>query len=78
MSATDVFLLGVGFYAAGRLASGQHPFNVQTVIGGVFVAIVIAVADQGKTEAIAKGFAWLFFTVALLSALDHGLLKAAK
>lgn len=39
----------------------------KTVLEVVFALVLIAVLDQGNTQPIARGFAWLFFAAVLLS-----------
>jgi hypothetical protein len=53
---------------AGRWAHDKPALNIQTVAGGAFVIIVIAALDNGATEEIAKGIAWLLLAAVALSA----------
>lgn len=59
--------LAVGALVLGRWAHGKPALNTGTVVGGAFAIIVIAALDGGQTEDIAKGFAWIFLAVVLLS-----------
>ncbi len=43
--------------------------NVQVIAGGAFAIGVIALLDQGATEKVAQGFAWLFLVVAAYNAI---------
>jgi hypothetical protein len=67
MRASVVFLIAAGVYVAGRWSHNKSAVTIQTVASVIFVLLVISMLDQGKTEEIAKGFAWLFLIVALLS-----------
>jgi hypothetical protein len=63
-------LMAVVIYMAHRWATpGKTAIDGKTLVEGIFVIVVIAMLDQGKTEGVAKGFAWLFLTVAALTAL---------
>jgi len=67
MRASYVVLAALGLLVIGRWANGKTALNVQTVAGGVFVVIVIAMLDHGSTEQIAKGIAWILLAVAALN-----------
>ena len=41
--------------------------SAATIVKTMFAVAVIAFLDQGRTEPIAKGFAWLFLAGVLLS-----------
>ncbi len=51
----------------GRWAHNQPTGSVKTVVEAAFAVFVIALLDQGQTEPIAKGFAWIFLAAVLLS-----------
>ena len=68
MRASYITALAVLLLVAGRWAHDKPALNVQTVVGGVFVIMVIAALDGGATEEIAKGMAWLILAAVALSA----------
>lgn len=68
MRASYVTALAFLLLIAGRWANNKPALNVQTVVGGSFVIIVIAALDGGATEDIAKGAAWLILAAVALSA----------
>jgi hypothetical protein len=70
-------LLAVLLYVLHRWATNRPAVTLGTVVSGVFVIFVIALLDQGRTEPVAKGFAWLFFLVAAYNAIP-ALTGAAK
>jgi hypothetical protein len=61
--------IAVLLYVVHRWATGKTAVDVQVVVGGAFAILVIAMLDQGKTEPVAKGFAWLFVLVAAYNAI---------
>jgi len=67
MSATTVMLAAFGVTVVGRWAHGTNTVTPKGVVQGVFAVLVIAALDSGDTQAIARGFAWLFLAAALLS-----------
>lgn len=67
MRATSIMLLGVGALIFSHWAHNKKTVNTKMVIELAFVIIVIAALDQGKTEQLAKGFAWLFLAAVLLA-----------
>ena len=69
MKASAVMAVAVGMYILARWEKNEPAVTLDGVLGGVFAIIVIALLDQGKTEGIAKGFAWLFFAVAAYNAI---------
>lgn len=78
MRASTVMALAVGLYVVHRWATpGKTALDGKTVVEGVFAVLVVAMLDQGRTEGIAKGFAWLFFLVAAYTAAP-ALEKATK
>jgi len=66
MSATVVFALAWGALILGHWANGKPTINVKQLLEMAFALLVIALLDQGETEPIAKGFAWLFLAAVLL------------
>jgi hypothetical protein len=68
MRASYVAALAFLLLVIGRWAHGKPALNVQTVVGGAFVILVIAGLDQGATEEIARGIAWLILAAVALSA----------
>lgn len=69
MRASSIMALAVGLYILARWEKNESAVTLDGVLGGLFAIFVIALLDQGKTEQIAKGFAWLFFTVAAYNAI---------
>lgn len=67
MRASYVVFAALALLVIGRWAHNKPALNVQTVVGGAFVIIVIAMLDGGKTEEIAKGIAWILLAVAALN-----------
>lgn len=67
MRASYVMFAALALLVIGRWAKGKPALNVQTVVGGAFVIIVVAMLDGGKTEEIAKGIAWIVLAVAALN-----------
>lgn len=76
MSASTVMAIAVLMYVIARWAHNKTAVTITGVVSGLFVIVVIALLDHGKTESIAKGFAWLFFIVAAYNAIPP-LTKAA-
>lgn len=69
MRASVIMTLAVGLYIMARWEKNEPAVTLDGVLGGLFAIFVIAMLDQGKTEPIAKGFAWLFFAVAAYNAI---------
>lgn len=67
MRASTVMILAVFLAAVGRWANNQPTANVKLIVEAAFATFIIALLDQGRTEPIAKGFAWLFFMAVILS-----------
>jgi hypothetical protein len=67
MRASYVVAAALALLVVGRWAHGKPALNVQTVAGAVFVIIVVALLDNGSTEEIAKGIAWILLAVAALN-----------
>ena len=66
MSATTIMLIAFGALILTHWAHNQPTVNVRLIIEMTFAILVIALLDQGKTEPVAKGFAWLFLAAVLL------------
>lgn len=66
MSASTVMLTAVALAILGGWANNTH-VTAKTVVEAIFAVLFIAFLDQGATEGIAKGFAWLFLVAVLLS-----------
>jgi hypothetical protein len=67
VKASVVAALALGLLVLGRWAHDKPALNVQTVVGGAFVILVIAMLDTGRTEEIAQGIAWILLAVIALS-----------
>jgi hypothetical protein len=67
MSASTVMVIAMLAAVIGRWSHNQPTASVKTIVESAFAIVVIAMLDQGRTEAIAKGFAWLFLMAVLLS-----------
>lgn len=79
MRATTVVLLAFLAAGLGHWARGKPVATGQQIVQAAFVLVVIAALDQGRTEDIAKGFAWLLLTAVLLGSNSpiQALAKAA-
>lgn len=67
-TATKVMLFAIVVGVIGRWANNQKAVPSATgLIQIVFALLLIAALDQGKTEPIAMGFAWIFLAAILLS-----------
>lgn len=60
MRASHVMAIAVVLYVLSRWAHNEKALDAKIVIAGVFAIVVIGLLDQGRTESIARGFAWLF------------------
>lgn len=69
MRASVVMFLAVLLFLIHRWATNQPAVTLPIVLSGLFVVFVIAMLDQGRTEPVARGFAWLFFIVAAYNAI---------
>jgi hypothetical protein len=68
MSATKVMVAAMLLGVVGRWANNQKAVPpAPGLIEVLFALGLIAFLDQGRTEPVAKGFAWLFFASVLLS-----------
>lgn len=68
--------VAVALYVVHRWATNKPAITAQAAVGGLFAIAVIALLDQGRTEEIAKGFAWLFLVAAAYNAVPD-IAKAA-
>lgn len=75
MRASVVMAIAVILYIIARWTRNEPAITLPAVLGGAFAVFVIALLDQGRTEEIAKGFAWLFLIVAGYAA-SPGFFKA--
>ena len=66
MSATVIFAVAWGALILGHWSANKPTINTKQVVEMAFALIVIALLDQGETEPVAKGFAWLFLAAVLL------------
>ena len=66
MNATTVMAIAFGALVLTHWANGKPAVTTKLVIEMAFTLIVIALLDQGETEPVAKGFAWLFLAAVLL------------
>lgn len=68
MSATKVMVTAILLGVVGRWANNKKAVpDPKGLIEVLFALGLIAFLDNGKTEPVAKGFAWLFFAAILLS-----------
>ena len=75
MRASVVMALAVVLYVIARWTRNEPAVTIGSVLSGIFAIFVIALLDHGRTEEIARGFAWLFFIVAAYAALP-GIFKS--
>ena len=65
-----MFAVGVGAYVLGRWARGQNAVPSGRQVGSaVFVLFMLDLADTGQVAPVARGFAWLFTTAAVLTSI---------
>ena len=67
MRATTIILVAAGVFVIGRWSHNQPAVTLGSVASVFFLLIVIGMLDNGTTESIAKGFAWIILAVAVLS-----------
>lgn len=68
MSATTLMAIGIVGGLVGRWSHNQPAIPPPAgLVKIAFAVVVIAAFDQGRTQDIARGFAWLFLAVVLLS-----------
>lgn len=77
MRASHLMAIAVLLYIIKRWAHGETAVDSRVVAGGLFAILVIAMLDEGRTEEIARGFAWLFVVVAAYGAIGP-IASAAK
>ena len=73
-------LIAVLLFVLHRWAVNQPAVTLPIVLSGIFAIFVIAVLDGGKTEPVARGFAWLFLIAAAYKAIPafSGALRSAQ
>jgi hypothetical protein len=69
MRASTIMLVAVLLYVVHRWAANKKAVDPKTVVEACFALLVIALLDQGETEPVAKGFAWLFLAGAAYAAV---------
>lgn len=67
MSASTVMIVAVMAAVIGRWAHNQPLGGAKAAVESAFAVLVIAMLDNGQTEDVAKGFAWIFLVAVLLS-----------
>ena len=67
MRATTIMLVGVGALVLTHWAHNEPTVSTKMIVQVAFAVLVIALLDQGRTEPVATGFAWLFLAAVLLS-----------
>lgn len=67
MRATTIVAVAFGLYIVGQWAHNKPSVSARSVVAAAFVMLVIAFMDQGQTEEIAQGFAWIFLLAVVLS-----------
>lgn len=77
MRAMTIMAIAVLLYVIHRWAVNKPAITLSVVLSGLFAIGVIALLDQGRTEEIAKGFAWLFLAGAAYNAIPD-LAKASN
>ena len=69
MRASTIMLVAVVLYMVHRWAANKKAVDPKTVVEAAFAVLVIALLDQGETEPVARGFAWLFLAAAAYTAI---------
>jgi hypothetical protein len=64
-----VMALAILLYIITRWSRNEPAVTLTGVISGLFAVFIIALLDQGRTEQVARGFAWLFFIAAAYNAI---------
>lgn len=77
MRASTIMAVAILLFVIHRWATNKPAVTLGVIISGVFAVVVIALLDQGRTEEIAKGFAWLFLAGAAYNAVPD-LAKASN
>lgn len=60
-------LFGIGALVLTHWANNEPTVSTKMIVEVAFALLVIALLDQGQTEPVATGFAWLFVAAVLLS-----------
>lgn len=60
MRATTIMFTAALLYVVHRWATNKKAVDPHIIVEAAFAILVIALLDQGDTEPVAKGFAWLF------------------
>ena len=67
MRATNVMILAALAAVVGRWANNRKAVpDAKGLIEFGFALVVVAALDSGRTQPVAKGFAWLFFAAVML------------
>lgn len=66
MKASTIMFFAIGASVFGRWTHNEPTASAKTVVQAVFAVLVIAFLDQGETEPVAKGLAWLVLASVLL------------
>lgn len=66
MKASTIMMFAIGASVFGRWTHNEPTASVKTVVEAIFAVLVIAFLDQGETEPVAKGLAWLLLASVLL------------
>ena len=69
MRASTIMLTAALLYMVHRWAANEKAVSPKIVVEAGFAVLVIALLDQGETEPVARGFAWLFLMGAAYAAL---------
>lgn len=80
MTATTVMAVAIVGGVVGRWAHNRPTIpSAGGLVQIAFAVVVVAALDQGRTQSIARGFAWLFLAGVLLSKNSPltGIAKAA-
>jgi hypothetical protein len=76
MRASTLMLVAAVLYVVHRWASNEKAVDGKIIVEAAFAVLVIAMLDQGRTEPVATGFAWLFLIGAAYTAIPS-IAKAA-
>ena len=60
-------LIAFGLLIIAHWANSESTVTAKLVVEMVFAILLVAFLDQGSTEPIAKGLAWIFLVAVLLS-----------
>ena len=69
MKASTIMGIAVLLFIVHRWAKNEPAVTISVIFSGAFAIFVIAMLDQGRTEEIAKGFAWLFLVASAYNAV---------